>query len=212
MSDTMRRIYNIVDQIFDTRAISQESRYSRDAGLAELPKTARQALNRVLPSVSKLDRWARLKLMVSQQGLSLDGTSSHWEFFFDLTRRRAQLVLEWVLSQDQATDGYGNARIEFVVKPFPPVDSPIRQAVSEGKLLHRQMISMWKQECERRPDLPNRFRDSSIVLADFLQQGLDTSQGEFTLSTGQSPRGEISWIAQTRDTTYFSPFAEFRAD
>jgi hypothetical protein len=207
MSDTFRRIYNMVDQIFDTRAISQESRLSRDDGFCELPKTALQAFNRILPFVSKLDRLARLKLIVSQQGLSLDGTSSHWEFFFDMPLRRAQMTVEWVLSWDEATGDYGPARIESIVKPFPPVDSPIRQAVREGKLLHRQMINMWKQEYERRPGLPNKFHDSNFVMADLLQQGLDASQYEFSLSTGQSPQGQMSWIAQTRDITYFSPFA-----
>jgi hypothetical protein len=207
MTDILRRIYNSVDQIFDTRAISQESHFSEDGKFSELPKTALQALNRILPFVSKLDHRARLKLIVSQQGLKLDGTSVHWEFFFDLTRRRAQLNVEWLLSWDEAADGYGSASIKFIVKPFPPVDSSIRQAVREGKLLHRQMISMWKREYERRPSLPYKFRDSDLVLAHLLQQGLDISQDEFSLSTGQSPQGQIILMAQTRDTTYFSPFA-----
>jgi hypothetical protein len=207
MTDILRRIYNSVDQIFDTRALSQESHFSENGNIPEIPKTALQALNRILPFVTKIDNQARLKLIVSQQGLNLDGTSPHWEFFFDLTRRRAQVNVEWVLSWDKAADGYGPASIKFIVKPFPPVDSPIRQAVREGKLLHRQMIGMWKREYERRPSLPYKFRDSDLVLAHLLQQGLDISQDEFSFSTGQSPQGQIIWIAQTRDTTYYSPFA-----
>lgn len=173
MSDTMRRLYNAVDVLFDTRAISRETRYARSDGESNLPKTALQAFKSVQPFAFNLDRQARLKMIVSQQGVRADGTSTHWEFFFDLIQRRAQLVCEWLLSWEKTKDDYGPASIEIVVKPFPAAGSPIRQAVKEGKLLHRQMIRMWKQECRRRPDLPGKFRDTDIVIADFLRQGLD---------------------------------------
>lgn len=207
MSDSLRRIYNTVDVIFDSRAIVQETRSTRPGGGSNLPGTALQAFNRVLPHVLKLDRQARLKLIVSQQGAGLAGTSSHWEFFFDLVQRRAQLSADWILPWDEAIDGYGPAEVQIVVKPFPPVDSLLRQAVKEGKLLHKQLISMWGQECKRRPNLPHKFRDTDIVLADLSKQGLDTSQTEFSLRTGVSPKGQVSWIAETRNTTYYSPFA-----
>lgn len=206
MSDALRRVYNAVDTLFDARAISHELRVSRDLGKSIRPKTALQAFKSVEPFAHHLDRKARLKMIVSQQGVMIDGTSSHWEFFFDLTQRRAQLICEWVLSWDETTDDYGQASIETFVKPFPPVDSPIRQAVREGKLLYRQMMGMWKQECKRRPALPSRFRDTEHVLEDFMRQGLDITQEEFSLSTGQSQRGELCWIAQTRDATYYSGF------
>src|SRR5688500_14166749 len=121
--------------------------------------------------------------------------------------RRAQLVCEWILPWDDAIDNYGPAGVEIVVKPFPAVDSPVRQMVREGKLLHKQMISMWKQEYKRLPDLPNKFRDTDMVLADFLQQGLDPTQVEFSLRTGQSPQGQMCWMAQSRTATYYSAFA-----
>jgi hypothetical protein len=207
MSDSLRRIYNAVDLLFDTRAISQESRYSRVSGESGFPITALQAFDNILPIALGLDRQARLKMIVSQQGVSVDGASAHWEFFFDLRQRRAQLVCEWSLSWDEKADDYGSASIEVAVKPFPPPDSSIRRAVREGKLLHRQMAAMWDQECKRRSDLPNKFRDTKVVVADFLQQGLDITQVEFSLSTGQSPQGQLAWIAQTRDTAYYSAFA-----
>lgn len=207
MSDSLRRIYNAVDLLFDTRAISQESRYSRVSGESRFPKTALQAFNSIFPIALDLDRQARLKMIVSQQGVNVDGASAHWEFFFDLRQRRAQLVCEWRLLWDEDADDYGSAGIEVAVKPFPPVNSPIRRAVREGKLLHKQTIGMWDQECKRRPDLPNKFRDTKMVVTDFLQQGLDITQVEFSLSTGQSPQGQLSWIAQTRDTAYYCAFA-----
>lgn len=206
MSDALRRAYNQIDRLFDFRAITEGSRSSRDGGETRRPVTAAQAFGQIRPFAYEIDRQARLKMIVSQQGVQLDGTSSHWEFFFDLTRRRAKLVCEWILPWDEAMDGFQPARIEIVVTPFPPAGSPIRQAVQEGKLLHRQMRGMWTRELRRLPDLPHKFRDSQIALAGFIQQGLDATQVEFSLSTGQSPDRRICWKAQTRDATYYAPF------
>src|SRR5512144_932564 len=100
MSDTFRRVYNKVDLLFDTRAISQELRYSRDGGGSRLPQTALQAFKTIQLVADELDRQARLKMIVSQQGINTDGTSSHWEFFYDLTQRRAKLNCDWVLPWD----------------------------------------------------------------------------------------------------------------
>ena len=207
MSDSLRRIYNSIDRFFDILAISQVLRYSRVGGDSRTPNTAQQAFHSVQPFVRELDWQPQLKMIVSQQGLTADGASAHWEFFFSLVRRRAEVVCEWVLPWDEATDDYGQAHIEIAVNPFPAVNSPIREAVREGKLLYQQMIGMWKQECRHRPTLPNKFRDTKIVLADFVRQGLDTTQVEFSLSTGKSPQGQLCWIAQTRNTKYYSPFA-----
>jgi len=207
MSDSIRRIYNSIDRLFDIQAIPKVLRYSRDGGESRTPKTALQAFHLVQPLVRELDWQSQLKMIVSQQGLTANGASAHWEFFFNLVRRRAEVVCEWVLSWDEATDDYGQVNLEIAVNPFPSVNSPIREAVREGKLLYQQMIGMWRQECRRRPTLPNKFRDTEIVLADFVRQGLDTTQVEFSLSTGQSPQGQLCWIAQTRNATYYSPFA-----
>jgi hypothetical protein len=204
MSDTLRRIYNAVDLIFDRGAISKELHFSRNEGESRNPKTALQAFKSIQPFVLELDRQARLKMIVSQQGVNVNGTSLHWEFFFDLVQRRAQLVCDWVLPWDEAMDDYGTVSIEFVVKPFPTENSPIRQMVRDGKLLHQQMIGMWKQEYRRRPNLPDKFRDTDAALADFVQQGLNINKAEFSLSTGQSPEGRLCWIAQTKRDSYFA--------
>ena len=207
MSDSLRRIYNSIDRLFDVWAITQELRYSRDGGESRAPKTALQAFQFVQPVILELDRQFQLKMITSQQGLTANGTSAHWEFFFNLFRRRAETVCEWVLSWNEAMDDYGPAKIEITANPFPAVNSPIRTAVREGKLLHQQMIGMWRQECKRRPTLPTQFRDTETVLADFVRQGLDLTQAEFSLYTGQSPEGKLCWIARTRNAAYYSSFA-----
>lgn len=207
MITKFRRLYNALDCFFDRQAISQEIRFSQDAGDEKQPKTARQALEVVLPAAKKFDRQARLKLIVSQQGIDSNGTSAHWEFFFDLVSHRAKLVGEWVLTWDNKADNYGPSRLEVTVRPFPPADSPIRQLVREGHLLHRQLAGMWRQAQERLPDVPRRFRDTNVVLADFSQQGLDLTLAEFSLCTGQTPEGRLCWMAQTRYDTYYAALA-----
>jgi hypothetical protein len=206
MSDTLRRLYNKIDIFFDRRAISTGIRLSRSIDTVNRPETAARAFEYIKPMAREFDRKACLKSILSQQGIDENGASSCWEYFFDLPTRRAQLLCEWSLPWNELTDDYGAAKIEFIIKPFPPVNSPIRQLVREGKLLHRQMIGLWEQEYRRRPDLPFKFRDTGAILADFLQQGLDVSQIEFSLRTGQSPQGSQCWIAQTRKTTYYTAF------
>ncbi len=207
MSDNLRRMYNSIDRLFDFWAIPQELRFSRAGGKSRSPITARQAFQRVLPVVRKLDWQNQLTLITSRPGLDAGGASAHWEFFFNLPNRRAQIICEWVLPWDEAADDYGPPAIEVTVTPFPPVNSPIRAAVKEGKLLHQQMIGMWRRECKRRPALPARFRDTDTALADFVRQGLDITQAEFSITTGLSPQGTLCWIAQARNTAYYSPFA-----
>lgn len=207
MITKIRRLYNTVDHFFDQHAISQEIRFSQETGDEKQPKTARQALAVIIPVVKKLDRQARLKLIVSQHGIDSNGTSTHWEFFFDLVRRQAKLVGEWVLVWDNTMDNYESSRLEVVARPFPPADSPIRQLVQEGHLLHRQLAGMWRQEQERHPDLPQRFRDTNVAIADFLRQGLDVTLTDFSLCTGQSPEGRLCWMARTSHETYYVAFA-----
>jgi hypothetical protein len=207
MANTPRRIYNSIAQVFDIWGLKQPKRISRDLGASPTPITARQAFQRVQPVVHELDWQSQLKMITSPQGLTPYGESAHWEFFFDLVNRRAEAVCEWVLLWDEAADRYGQARIELTATPFPAPNSPIRTAVEEGTLLHQQMTGLWRLECQRRPTLPAQFRDTDIALADFTRQGLDVSLIEFSLSTGQSPQGQLSWIAQTRHKKYYSPLA-----
>jgi hypothetical protein len=207
MLNNFRKFYNSVDRFFDRRAISEKIQFSRDIPGEDRPKTAGQALAVTQPVASEFDRRAQLKLIASQQGVGADGTSVHWEFFFDLPDRRAQLAAEWKLTWNETADRHGKAQIVITVNPFPPADSPVRRMAQEGQLLHKQMVGMWEQELRRRPTLPHRFRDTDLVMSDFSKQGLDPSQSEFSLCTGQSSEGRPCWIAQTRDKSYFAAFA-----
>jgi hypothetical protein len=53
-----------------------------------------------------------------------------------------------------------------------------------------------------------KFRDTDVAAADFIKQGLDVTQMEFSLHTGQEPGGGMRWIAQTRRDTYYAAFEE----
>jgi hypothetical protein len=205
--DSLRRTFNAVDRLLDRRALLQEKRWTRNAGGARRPVTARGAFSQVLPEARSLDPGARLKSIVSQAGVDADGASAHWEFLFDLPSRRAHLLCEWVLGWDEAIDGYTAPHIAAATRPFPPPESPVRQLVMGGQLLHRQLIGMWERERRRRPDLPHKFRDSDAALADFVRQGLDVAVTEFSLCTGTAPEGQISWLAQTRDRSYIAAFS-----
>ena len=207
LATRFRKIYNAIDSLFDRSAISHKMQTSRESAGDKRPKTAGQALEAILPAVNRFDRKALLKLIVSQQGIDPQGASAHWEFFFDLVNRQAQLVCEWKLTWDEKADAHGALRIEITVNPFPPTDSPIRQMVRDGQLLHRQLSGMWKQEVQRTPPLPRRFRDTDLAIADFSKQGLDPTLTEFSLRAGRSPEGKVNWIAQTRDKSYFAAFA-----
>lgn len=207
MSDSLRRIFNSIDQHFDLGSIKQEMKSSRELPASTSPVTARQAFQSVQPVIRGLDGQFQLKRITSQHGLTPNGTSAHWEFFFNLVSRQAEAACEWLLLWDETRDDYGHARIELVVTPFPALNSPIRTAVKEGKLLHRQMAGLWLQECRRHPALPIQFRDTDSALTDFIRQGLDVTTSEWSLTTGQSPQGRLSWLAQTRASTYYSPFA-----
>jgi hypothetical protein len=203
MSDTLRRLYNSVDLFFDRRALTQELRFSQDLGDTNEPKTARYAFQFARQAAVTLDPEASLKLIVSPDGIGADGTSARWEFFFDLPARRAKLECDWFLPWEVETDRFGMAQLEVVARPFPPLSSPLRQMVKDGKLLHRKLIGFWKKEYRRSPELPLPFRDSDEAMAELRRQGLDPAEVEFSLGTDQSPAGKLSWVAQTRDHEFF---------
>ncbi|MBM3123979.1 MAG: hypothetical protein FJZ87_02775 [Chloroflexi bacterium] len=174
---------------------------------ASFPCTAKTALNTILPTIKRYDHKALLKHILSQHGIDDQGASAHWEFFFDLSNRRAQAVCEWKLSWDEKADAYGPPRMMIAINPFPPENSPLRRMVREGHLLHRQLAGTWLEEVRRHPALPVHFRDTDIVLADFKKQGLDAGLMEFSLSTDASPDLGVRWAAHTRSRTYFVPFS-----
>ena len=205
MSDSLRRIYNSIDSLFDRNAITEDLHFTKDDLQSNSAETALQAFEKVQAFARELDKQASLKMIVSQTGIDSQGKSVRWEFFFDLINKRAQMVCDWKLFWDETLDNYTSAKMESKVTPFPPLNSPLRQMVKEGKLLNQQLAGMWKQEMKRRPNLPNTFRDTNLIVKDFAQQGLDISQTEFSLSTKQV-NDKIFWLAQTRDKTFYAEF------
>jgi hypothetical protein len=206
MINHIRKIYNRIDSLFDRAAITEKIQLTRETSGVDQPVTAGLAFGNVLPVARGFDRKAILKLITSPQGVDQHGNSTHWEFFFDLVQRRAQLAAEWKMTWDEKTDRHGPVQIAITVNPFPPVDSPIRRMVGDGQLLHKQMIGMWKQELRRRSALPHSFRDTNMVIVELVKQGLDITITEFSLHTGMSPKGQPNWIAQTRDGSHLVPF------
>lgn len=206
MSDLLRRIYNKVDSLFDRKAVTDEITKKINITNYITPQTALKAYESVIKFVYKFDKQSKLKMIVSPEGTDEKGVSPQWEFFFDLAILRAKMVCVWKLDRDDQKDDYKHAVIHITIKPFPSIDSPVRQMVKEGKLLHKQMIGMWYQELKRTPSLSNKFIDTDIALGDFIKQGLDITQDEFSLSTGKNPNGKTCWIAQTRKKNYYSDF------
>ena len=202
MIETLRRLYNAVDRLFDHGALKQEVQTSRDL-IESHPVTARNAFEVVWQAARQLDHNPHLKLIVGHE-VNPDGTARRWEFFFDLPTRRAKLACDWSLTWDASKDGFGRGRLIITAQPFPPAESIYYQIVRDGKLLHRQLIGLWNQELRRSPKLPLRFKDSSDVMAEFLQQGLDPAEAEFSFGTVQRSTGRPGWMARTRDNHTFS--------
>jgi len=203
---TLRRIFNKIDALFDRGAITHELHYSRGGKEPGRLLTARQAYMIIQPAAREFDTQARLKAIAAPQGAGVDGAGSHWEFFFDLPRRRAQLGCTWSLAWDEAADAWGPARIEINARPFPAEGGPIRQLVADGSLLHRQLYGLWEQERTRRADLPDTFRDTPAVMAELTRQGLDLAQDEFSLNTEPAAAGRTVWTARSRQKTWSTDF------
>lgn len=206
MADLLRHIYNKIDSLFDRKAITDEVTKKISIVNYITPQTALKAYENVIKYVYEFDKQSKLKMIVSPEGIDQKGASPQWEFFFDLAKLRAKMVCVWKLEWDNLKDDYTRAVIQLSIKPFPLIDSPVRQMVKEGNLLHKQMIGMWYQELKRTPALSNKFIDTDIALDDFIKKGLDIAQDEFSLSTGKNPNGKTCWIAQTRNKNYYSNF------
>jgi hypothetical protein len=204
MSEIVRRLYNRIDRFFDRQSLTQELRSSRELKEGNNPQTARPVFERVWQAAQELDRKACLKMIVSPGGVDQAGASARWEFFFDLPRRRAKLECNWFLPWVTERDSFGSAHLELIARPFPPVNSPLRQMVNEGTLLYRQLAGFWEEERRRSPDLPLHFRNSDEVIVALIQQGLNLLEDEFSLGTGQSPQGSLAWVAQTRGRDFYT--------
>lgn len=206
MSDSIRRIYNNLERFFDRHVISDQINISKTDELDIKQKTALAAYDCIKPLLLRYDKQASLKMIVSQTGIDTNGTSNHWEFFWDLPNQRAKVVSDWQLVWDDDKDSFRASKIQITINPFPPGDSPVRKLVADGKMLYRQMIGMWIQEYRRTPKLPGKFIDTDKIISDFISKGLRIEETEFSLSTGVSSDGLLSWIAHSREGIYFTTF------
>lgn len=206
--NSLRRFYNAVDMLFDRQTLRVAQRFSRPGGSQGTPLTAREAFALCLPLARNFDRGARLKQIVSPDGdIQQNGASRHWEFFFDLPKRRARMNCDWQLPWDEDSDGFGSARIEAAITPFPAQNSLLYQMVKEGRLLYRQLSGLWKEERRRKADLPVQFRDSDEIMLEFAGQGLDVTRSEVTLAAECKQGERPYWVAQTREVSFRARFA-----
>lgn len=211
MRESLRKVFNSVDALFDLRTLREARRFSLSAGKVREGQTARYAFERAHPVALEQDREARLKMVVSQagaDGINGQGRSSSWEFFYDLPRIRAHLILTWFLPWNEAADDYDPARLDVDLKPFLSPDGLITRMIHEGKLLYRQVEGLWQEEMRKVSYLPTEFRDSDWAVADFIEQGLDVTLDEFTMTSGHSAEGRPIWIAQARQKNYSTAFTE----
>ncbi len=201
--DRIRRVFNLIEAFFDRKAMINTVRFQRAAALAATAVTAEPALSACLPIAREYDPAARLMLIVAAGGcLQSDGTSTRWESFFDLPARRAQMICTWFLPWSEASDAWQDAQIDVVIQPFPPPGSLPRQLVRNGKLLHRQLASMWRQECQRRAPLPTRFLDSDQAIRELVRQGLNVDSVDLALKAECGTDGRARWSASTRGRTF----------
>lgn len=202
----LRRYYNRLDRWLDRSSLLEERRERIDLGASAEPATARQAFGFVRPVVLRMDRSASLKLITGSENLDASGQASRWEFFFDLPKRRAKAAVEWVLPWDERADSYGSPHVEAVFRPFQAPENVLYGMIDEGRLLYRQLNGHWRDEMQKTPALPQRFRDSDAVMREFAERGLDASRDEVTLAARGVSDSEVVWTAQTRHSTYRTSF------
>jgi len=207
MPNRLRQLYNAIVRLLDRTSILQTIRFTRKLEMEGQPVTAGTAFEVILPAAGKLDRRAQLKRVVSLSGIDAHGSSAHWEFFFNLPGRRAKLLCEWVLPWNEPADTYDPPVMEITVTPFPPPESPLHQLVREGGLLYRQLSGLWREELRRIPNLPRQFHDTDLILQELMDQGLQITQSEFSLTTGHMPEGGAVWRVQTRRGDFHASFA-----
>ncbi len=204
MINSMRRLYNTVDRLFDRQAIQQDVNWDNELNRSDQPKTARQAFASIQKTAQDWDTRPQLKLISAPEGVDADGTARRWEFFFDLPSRRARLECDWSLQWDSSQDDYAGSQIEARVRPFPELGSKLYRMVNEGLMLYRQLHGLWREERRRTPDLPTAFRDSDEVMDELIKLGLVDPTEEIVLNTGQTPSGVLSWVAHTRHDKHFA--------
>lgn len=132
------------------------------------PLTAHEAWAVVQPLAHALDPGARLTLLTSDLNLNASGQAWEWEFGFHLPRRRAAALLS--LGPEAGADPE-DAPLELVERVRPAAEGP-------------------------RAVLPDRFRDSPEVVAEFTARGVDYESGrtDMKLEARVGPDGRAEWV------------------
>ena len=136
------------------------------------PMTAHESWAIVKPIALQLDAGARLTLVTSGLDISPEGRSFSWDYLFLLPGLRARALLG--LSPPEDTDDVDNAPI-YLVQSLSPAG---------------------KNELENRAVLPERFRDSPEVVAEFSAGGVDFVAGPSDMKPESRllVSGEAFWV------------------
>ncbi|MEM7245166.1 MAG: hypothetical protein AAF533_07465 [Acidobacteriota bacterium] len=197
MSDTLRRWYNRIDRLFDRGALEEPRDEVREEPAAE-PLSARDAFALLLPLVRAHDRRPVLTQVAASESVEPCGRASRWEMAWALPRCRAFASADWALQHDVAGEPR-SSRVELRLRPHAPAGGSLRQAVDEGRLLHRQLVGSWRDEMRRRGSLPADFRDSTEVAPRLFGGVLDPADDELSLALERDPGdGHVTWVARGR--------------
>lgn len=209
MIRTLRKFCNVFARFADRRALKIDVRFTReDRSRVQSHQTAGSVMGQVLQIAHRFDAGAKLRMIVSAHPIRADGTSSRWEFFFDLPRRRAKLECGWFLALDETGEVSGPACIEVVSRQFPKRGGTVQQLVSDGKLRYGHLKKLWRKELRRRSDLPEQFVDTDQAIQMMKKDGLDVSSMEFTFSSEQTGGDLFCWVAQTGERSFQVPLEQ----
>jgi len=136
------------------------------------PMTAHEAWAIVRPVAHELDPRARLTFITSGLDMSREGRSFTWEFLFHLPGGRARALL--TLEPNRETGDIDNAPIILVQRLTPASVAGLDRATV----------------------LPERFRDSPEVVAEFAAGGVDFVAGptDMKLEGRVLDTGEAVWV------------------
>ncbi|MCP9927493.1 hypothetical protein [Cyanobium sp. CH-040] len=145
--------------------------------------TAHQAWATAAPIVKAMDRQARLTFIASGLDLNEKGCSLSWEFIFILPERNVNVVLS--------------------LEPDPQSED-----VDGSPCILIQRINQAAAIDASRPTLPDGFRDSPDVVAEFIAHGVDFVAGpsDIKLEGRVLPSGEAVWVTYYWDQEYSTSF------
>ena len=163
--------------------IAHETQATQTLSALRGPLTAREALNAILPAVRDIDQEFKLTRIGSQEGITPEGGSYGWDFFFEFPRRRGFGDFDVHLCPGDEDDE-GPWCLDMRVRPLRPSEAAA-------------------------PALPLEFRDSAQAVHALTAQGVDFIAGDshMTLSTKALPNGRLVWHTISWDKPYDTPFA-----